>query len=429
MVNYLPIIDNTILDSAMIQRRIESKILDALNFSPVVFLAGARQTGKSTLAQAIAKKRNLHYVTLDDLTILQAARNDPQGFISSYARPIVIDEVQRVPQLLLEIKRQVDTDRKPGQFFLTGSANALMLPKVADALVGRIVIFTLFPFSYDEIHGFQNRILDHLSVGIRLGNYPEFNRKKLIDIILTGGYPEVLKIKTPEQKRLWFQSYISTILQRDIRDLSRIEGVYELPRLLTFLSYQTGSLMNLSNLSRELGIPLMTLKRYVSLLETIFLIHRLPAWFSNIGKRLIKTPKVFFNDSGLLAYLLGLDESVEENDKLFGQLFENFIFQELTKQISWNSQSYKLFYFRTASGKETDFVLETQKHELIGIEVKLKQTIQSKDFDGLRELKKLTRDRFKAGYVLFLGDNAIPFGDNLFTLPISAFLGIDSKRA
>ncbi len=360
---------------------------------------------------------------------MQAARNDPQGFISSYAGPIVIYEVQRVPQLLLEIKRQVDANRKPGQFFLTGSANALMLPKVADALVGRIVIFILFPFSYDEIHGFQNRILDHLSVGIRLGNYPEFNRKKLIDIILTGGYPEVLKITTPEQKRLWFQSYISTILQRDIRDLSRIEGVYELPRLLTFLSYQTGSLMNLSNLSRELGIPLMTLKRYVSLLETIFLIHRLPAWFSNIGKRLIKTPKVFFNDSGLLAYLLGLDESVEGNDKLFGQLFENFIFQELTKQISWNSQSYKLFYFRTASGKETDFVLETQKHELIGIEVKLKQTIQSKDFDGLRELKKLTTDRFKAGYVLFLGNTAVPFGDNLFTLPISAFLGIDSKRA
>ena len=409
----------------MLQRRIKSKIVDALNFSPVVFLAGARQTGKSTLAQAIAREKNLQYVTLDDLTILQAARSDPQGFISSYARPIIIDEVQRVPQLLLEIKRQVDADRKPGQFFLTGSANALMLPKVADALVGRIIIFTLFPFSYDEINGFQNRILDQLSAGIRLGNYPEFSRKNLIDSILTGGYPEILKIKTLRQKRLWFQSYISTILQRDIRDLSKIEGVYELPRLLSFLSYQAGSLMNLSNLSRELGIPLMTLKRYISLLETILLIHRLPAWFSNIGKRLIKTPKVFFNDSGLLGYLLGIDESFANDGKLFGQLFENYVFQELIKQISWSNQLFELFYFRTASGKETDFVLETQKRELIGIEVKFKETIQSKDFDGLRELKKLTKNRFKAGYVLFLGNNAVPFGDNLFTLPISAFLGIE----
>ncbi len=408
----------------MIQRRITPKILEALQFSPVIFLNGARQTGKTTLAKAIAKKENMQFVTLDDLTILQAAISDPKRFISSYDTPLIIDEVQRVPQLLIEIKRRVDLKRQPGQFFLTGSANALMLPKVAESLVGRMVIFTLFPFSYDEINGFQNTILDKLSNGIKVGEYPSFPTKKLIEIMFTGGYPEVLTATTSAQKRLWFQSYISTILQRDIRDLSKIEGIYEMSQLFSFLSYQAGSLLNLSNLSREIGIPLMTLKRYVALLEAIFLVHRLRAWFANIGKRLIKTPKIFLNDSGLLAHTLGLNEGPQSKEKFLGQIFENFIYQEIMKQISWSDRTFDLFYFRTANGKETDFVLQNKNRELIGIEVKFKETIQSRDFAGLRTLQKLTGKRFKAGYVLYLGDRVLPFGENLFTLPISTFLGL-----
>ena len=410
----------------MIPRLIAPTIEQALQFSPVIFLCGARQTGKSTLAQSIGANKAMQYITLDDLTILQAAASDPAGFIASYDIPVIIDEVQRVPQLLIEIKRNVDANRKPGRFFLTGSANALMLPKISESLVGRMIIFTLYPFSFGEIRGIRHNIIDSLVNGtLKSIAYPQLPKNEIIASILSGGYPEIQKLSSSEQKRMWFQSYVSTILQRDIRDLSKIEGIHEISQIFSFLAYQAGSLLNLSNLSRELGIPLMTLKRYVGLIETIFLIHRLPAWFANIGKRLIKSPKIFFNDSGLLAFLLGASkETFANNPKIAGQLFENFIFQELIKQISWSKAQPKLYYFRTASGKEVDFILETADSGIIGIKAKFKETITTRDFDGLRELARLTSRRFKAGYVLSLGNNVVPFGNNLFTLPLSAFLGV-----
>ncbi|MHB2150971.1 ATP-binding protein [Calditrichota bacterium LG25] len=408
----------------MIFRRITPKILQALKFSPVVLLNGARQTGKTTLVKAIAKEKSFRYVTLDDLTTLHAAKSDPQGFIAAFDKPLIIDEAQRVPELLLAIKARVDQNRQPGQFLLTGSANALMLPKISESLVGRMVILTLFPLSYDEIRGLKNTIIDDL-VEQKINTTPtdEISKNELFNYILLGGFPELQKLANEKQKKAWFQSYISTILQRDIQDLARINGIFELPRLFSFLGYQAGSLLNLSNLSRELGMPVSTLKRYVTLLEAIFLVHRLPAWFSNIGKRLIKTPKVFFNDSGLLSHLLGVNaENLESNPKLSGQLFENFVFQELIKQISWSENQPKLYYFRTAAGKEVDFILETNNGQLIGIEIKLKETIQNKDFDGLRELMNLTHRQFKAGYILSLSKEIVPFGNNLFTLPLSLFL-------
>ncbi len=408
----------------MIPRRITPKIFDALEFSPVVLLSGARQTGKTTLVKSIALERNMHYVTLDDLTALQAAKSDPMGFLAGFGRPLVIDEVQRVPELLIAIKASVDRNRQPGQFLLTGSANALMLPKVSESLVGRMVILTLFPFSYDEIHGFENTIIDDLvEQKVTMSPQTKLSKIELFNLILTGGYPELQSILKPEQRKSWFQSYISTILQRDIQDLAKINGFYDMPRLFSFLAYQVSSLLNLSSLSRDLGIPVSTLKRYVALLEAIFLIHRLPAWFSNVGKRLIKTPKVFFNDSGLLAHLLGVNSgNLEDNPKISGQLFESFIFQELMKQISWSKTQPKLYYFRTASGKEVDFILQTNDGQIIGLEVKMKETIQNKDFDGLRELMNLTKKQFKAGYVITTGQEMVPFGQKLFTLPLSLFL-------
>ncbi len=408
----------------MIPRRITPKIFDALEFSPVVLLSGARQTGKTTLVKSIALERNMHYVTLDDLTALQAAKSDPMGFLAGFGRPLVIDEVQRVPELLIAIKASVDRNRQPGQFLLTGSANALMLPKVSESLVGRMVILTLFPLSYDEINGFENTIIDDLvEQKVKIPPQTKLSKIKPFNLILTGGYPELQSILKPEQRKSWFQSYISTILQRDIQDLAKINGFYDMPRLFSFLAYQVSSLLNLSSLSRDLGIPVSTLKRYVALLEAIFLIHRLPAWFSNVGKRLIKTPKVFFNDSGLLAHLLGVNSgNLEDNPKISGQLFESFIFQELMKQISWSKTQPKLYYFRTTSGKEVDFILQTNDGQIIGLEVKMKETIQNKDFDGLRELMNLTKKQFKAGYVITTGQEMVPFGQKLFTLPLSLFL-------
>ncbi len=406
----------------MIHRNIKANLIEALDFSPVVLLNGARQTGKSTLAQMIADERGMHYITLDDFTIQQSIIQDPTGFLASYKKPLVIDEVQRVPDLFLAIKASVDKNRKAGRYLLTGSANVLMLPKISESLAGRMVILTLMPFSHDELNGKRSGFINKIyNKGFSTGRYPGSPRDELINHILMGGYPEITKLATPKKRALWFKSYTTTILQRDIRDLANIEKLHEMPHILSLLAVNSSSMLNISNLSRDLGLQQMTLKRYLSLLEATFLLKHLPAYFANINKRLIKAPKLYLNDSGLLSFFLGITpQALNFNNKPAGQMFENYIYGELLKQISWNDEMINLFYFRTTAGKEVDFVLENQQGKLIGIEVKLADSIQQKDFAGLHELAKLSGNRFKCGYVLYTGKELIPFGKNMFCLPASA---------
>ncbi|RMI19774.1 MAG: ATP-binding protein, partial [Calditrichaeota bacterium] len=321
-----------------IPRNITPEILDALSTSPVVLLNGARQTGKSTLAQHLGRQRGFRYVSLDDLTVLEGISHDPSGYLMSLPLPVIIDEVQREPRLFRVIKMLVDRRRQPGQFFLTGSANVLMLPRMAEFLAGRMEILTLWPFSCDELMGRKSVFIDQ----VFSEHFPYFHEEDLLlpDLVrklIQGGYPEILKLSSSRRRNAWFDAYITTILQRDVRDLARIEGLHELPRLLSLIAANAGAMLNLSDLSRRTGLVTMTLKRYLTLLEATFLVQRIPAWSGNIGKRLIKAPRIYLNDTGLLCYLLGCDEErLFKEPQMRGQVLENYVVQELHKQRVWS---------------------------------------------------------------------------------------------
>src|SRR3989344_1901610 len=294
----------------VIQRHLTPRVLEALADTPVVLLNGPRQAGKSTLAQGVASHEHLaRYLTLDDATTLAAARNDPQGFLAGFEGPVVIDEIQRAPELFLAIKAQVDRDRRPGRFLLTGSADVLLLPNLAESLAGRMEILTLWPFSQGEIEKNQEDFIDTIfSRTISRKQYPRLKGSDIIQKILRGGYPEILVRQTESRQAAWFGSYITTILQRDVRDITHIEGLTALPRLLALLAARAASLINFSEISRTSTIPQSTLKRYMTILEITFLLQTLPAWSGNLSKRLVKAPKLVIGDTGLMTYLLGLNE-------------------------------------------------------------------------------------------------------------------------
>lgn len=404
----------------MIKRKITAKLLEALTDSPVVLIHGARQTGKSTLVKYLSENDYpAKYLTFDDLSILSAAQSNPQDFISGYADNLVIDEVQRVPEIFLAIKSLVDKNRKAGKFILTGSANVLMLPKVSESLAGRIEILNLFPLAQSEISGVKNNFIDELFTNDFKPNYSSRKRNELVNKMLTGGFPEMLKRKDRERQNAWFKSYITTILQRDVRDIANIEKLSDLPKLLGLFASRAGTLLNFAELSRSSAIPQTTLKRYVGLLDAIFMIYILPAWSGNLSKRLIKTPKLYLNDTGLLSHLIGFEPDKILSDSLsWGRLLENFLLMELLKQASWSKFNLSLYHFRYASGQEVDFVIERSDGKLVAVEVKATAKVAESDFKQIKVFADETGKRFLKGIVLYTGKEAIPFAKNLFALPV-----------
>lgn len=405
-----------------IPRHAAGRIDEALEDRPVVLLNGARQTGKSTLIKWICERKNVPYKTLDDLTILSSAKNDPAGFLSGIQCPVAIDEVQRVPEIFLAIKAVVDRKRMPGSFILTGSANAMVLPKISESLVGRIEIISLWPLSRGEMNGHKEKFIDAVFADT-LSPFEDmrFDRIEFLKQWLIGGYPEVQRVRSSRRRTAWFQSYITTLLQRDVKDLSNIEGISELPRLLSMIAARSGALLNMSDLSRGLGLSNMTLKRYIALLQAVFVVHLLPPWSANIGKRLIKTPKAYLNDTGLLSFLLGADLGRLKGDpNMTGAILESMVMQELSKQRTWNDTAVSLFYYRTASGKEVDFILETLDGRIAGIEVKAASTVRTGDLKGLRDLAESAGQRFQRGVILYLGNRTVPFSKNIHAVPMPA---------
>ncbi len=406
----------------MLRRNLEPQLKAALADTPVVLVHGARQTGKTTLTQSLtATKPPRRYLTLDDATTLAAATSDPAGFLSALDGPIIIDEVQRAPALFPAIKAAVDKDRKPGRFLLTGSANVLLLPKVSESLAGRIEIITLWPLSQGEIQGRSERFIDSDFAAKLPTSHTDNSGPSLLDRILRGGYPEPLTRKDHQRRSAWFASYLTTILQRDVRDLSNIEGLSDLPRLLTLIASRTSGLLNFSDLSRSLSLPQTTLKRYFALLEATFLITTIPAWSSNQGLRLSKSPKLMLADTGLASHLLGLDKDRLKSDgNAKGPLLENFVAIELLKQSTWSKTKVKLLHFRTVNGKEVDLVLEDAAGRLVGIEVKSSTTVDNGDFSGLRALKEVAGDKFLRGIILHDGAATVPFDKQLSAMPLSS---------
>jgi len=402
-----------------IPRSLAGNLSAALKDTPVVLLAGARQTGKSTLVQS-GELQQREYLTFDDVGLAAAAKADPNGFISGLATPVTLDEIQHVPEIFRAIKLAVDRDRRPGRFLLTGSANVMLLPKLSESLAGRMEVLTLWPFSQGEIHGTRETFIDNI-----FSNKPDrltlkpLKRASLFELMLAGGYPPVLARQSAARRRAWFGAYVTTILQRDIRDLSSIDDLSAVPRLLSVVASRAGGLLNYADLSRALALPQTTLKRYFALLETAFLVQMLPAWSMNLGQRSIRTPKIYLNDTGLLAHLLGLTPQWLEKDlNLSGSLCENFVMAELWKQSTWSETQPNLFFWRTASGKEVDLVMEDRAGRIVGIEIKAAATLAGYDVTGLRALAEAVGKKWVRGVVLYTGVNVIPFAKDLHGMPL-----------
>ena len=408
----------------MLLRHLTDNLLDALADTPAVLVNGARQTGKSTLVQsAELADQSRQYLTFDDPSILAAAKRDPNGFIAGLNTPVTLDEVQHAPELFPVIKAAIDRKRQSGRFLLTGSANVMLLPKLSESLAGRMEVLTLWPFSQGEMHGVRESFLDTLfstqPVGWR-GKSATVGREELLGTVLAGGYPPAVVRQRAARRDAWFQSYVMTMLQRDIRDLANIADVTAVPRLLTVVAARAGGLLNFADLARAVALPQTTLKRYFALLESTFLVQLLRPWGRNLGKRVIQTPKVYLNDTGLLAYVLGITiDRLKAEGTLAGAVLKNFVLMELRKQSSWSVAQPELFYWRTASGQEVDIVLEDRAGRLAGVEIKAAATLGGNDVRGLQALASAAGRNWVRGVVLYTGTEVIPFSGNLHGVPLA----------
>jgi predicted AAA+ superfamily ATPase len=397
----------------MLERHLRPIVEEALSDTPAVLLVGARQTGKTTLAKLLAERHaGTAYLTMDDSTILDSAQTDPEGFLASLPPRAVLDEVQRAPGLLLAMKAVIDLDRKPGRFLLTGSADVLSMPRVAESLAGRMEVATLWPLSQGELSGNRERFVDTLLAGKLPGSRGEAGGDDILDRILRGGFPEAVARDRPGRRRAFFDGYVTTLLQRDVRDIADIERPAALRRLLQLCSVRTASILNRAELSRTLGLPASTLERYLAILQALFLVQEVPAWASNRGKRLVRAPKVHVVDSGLAASL--------SDPQALAPLLESFVAAELRKQISWSEARPSLYHFRTHAGGEVDLVLEDARGRVVGLEVKAAAAASGSDFAGLRTLAETAGKAFVQGVVLYLGRAKVPFGPHLTALPLDA---------
>jgi len=407
----------------MIDRFLIERLFEALADTPAVLVNGARQTGKSTLVQSVNPPgSSRQYLTFDDPGILAAAKRDPNGFIAGLNNPVTMDEVQHIPEIFPVIKAAIDRQRQPGQFLLTGSANVLLLPKLSESLAGRMEVMTLWPFSQGEMRGSKEIFVDSLFFtqplpwpGVSTG--PQ--RDELLEMVLTGGYPVAAARKSLARRDAWFRSYVLTILQRDIRDLANLADVSAVPRLLSVVASRAGSLLNFADISRTAALPQTTLKRYFALLEATFMVHLLRPWAKNLGQRAIQTPKIYLNDSGLLAYLQGMTaERVKSEGSRYGALLENYVVMELRKQSTWSETQPDFFFWRTASGQEVDLVLEDRAGRVVGVEIKASSTLGRNDVRGLQALASAAGSNWVRGVVLYTGTEVIPFASNLHGVPL-----------
>jgi predicted AAA+ superfamily ATPase len=417
----------------MFKRNISDNFLSAIQDTPVVLVNGSRQVGKSTFVKSLLQDTH-QYITLDDPTTLMSIKKDPMMFVAGLNNPVIIDEIQRAPELLLPIKKNVDDFRRSGYFVLTGSANVLSLPRVGDSLAGRMEIHTLWPLSRGEIIGVKEDFVQALFSDKFISQQKKHVQNKLsldelIHWLCQGGYPESISRDVHQRRQKWFAYYMTSILDKDVRELSNIEGLLELPNLMQLIASRCGSLLNVSEVSRTLGIPHTTLKRYLSLLENLYLLVPLPAWSKNITKRLAKAQKIYLNDTGLLLHLMGYDHTQLLNNKGFlGHVLENFIVMELKKQMTWSQQVCRMYYYRTHGGKEVDIVLEAPDARVIAIEVKLANSISPKDFAGVVDLEQELGNNFYRGIVLYFGDTIVPFGSNKHAIPLSYLLKCNSNN-
>ena len=407
-------------ENALYPRYLRTPIMDALADSLVVLIHGPRQCGKTTLARLVGDEAGFAYFTFDDDVQRAAAQADPVGYVADLPRRAVLDEVQRVPELFTSLKAAVDARREPGRFILTGSANVLLVPKLADSLAGRMEILRLHPLAQAEITGSASDFLARLlNADFKAGRSGQRLGMALAKRVAAGGYPAALARATPRRRMAWYRDYADTLIQRDIRDLARISALDALPRLLAMAAGQTARLVNVSELAAPFQLSRPTIRQYMTLLSLIFLLEELPVWHSNRMKRLVKTPKLHLGDTGLACVLLGLDaRMLWENRAVFGRLLETFVYQELRRHASWQEEMVIFSHFRDKDKVEVDVILESGGR-VAGVEVKAAATVTGHDFRGLRKIQDAAGKTFAAGVVLYDGEAVVGFGDNLYAVPIS----------
>ena len=403
----------------MYQRLIKNKVERALASSPVTLITGPRQAGKTTLAKEF-QYSDREYLTFDDPKTLNEAKQDPMKFIQK--RDIVIlDEIQLFPELFRVIKLSVDNDRRYGRFLLTGSANVLEMPEMADSLVGRIRRIELLPLARAEIEGNVPTFLENLLTGsFENLNPPKISMDEIIELACLGGFPEILG-ETEAFREEWFENYIDSTIVRDFANIALMEKLDVAPDLIELLAAYSGKLLNYTKVSSGLRVNYKTVKRYIKLLERLYLIKILRPLHADIRSQIVKTPKIHFIDTGLLVSEAGLtfDQLKKDRDE-FGPLLESFVFTEILKLITNSSMRLKVYHFRDHNDYEVDIVLKQKNGMIAGIEVKAGSTITNSDFKGLRTLRKLYQNKFAVGVILYNGNKVNYYEDNLVAVPISA---------
>jgi predicted AAA+ superfamily ATPase len=409
---------------ALIARGIERELRDILSVSRAAAITGPRQAGKSTLAKQLQTAGVVpNYFSLDDEATRVAARVDPDGFALSLARPAVIDEVQRAPELMLAIKQILDRDQTPGQFLLTGSADLVTAKVVADALPGRVEYVNLWPLSQAEIVGKRTSIVDVLlNDGAPQINGAPKGRAASADVILTGGFPDA-RTRVQRQRTRYFRSYVQTILGRDLPEIGEVRiDSSKLEQLLRLLAARTSGMVNYSALGRELALDEKTVKAHTELLRQLFLLYRLRPFSTNLGARQINTPKLMLTDTGMAAALIGVDVSrysAPDQGSIAGMLFETFVLMEFVKQATWSATPVELFFYRDTDKREVDLLIESTSGDVVGIEAKSAANATASDTRGLRLLRDKLDTRFKAGVVVYSGEHTLPLGERIWAMPIS----------
>lgn len=408
----------------MLPRHARSLVEQTLADTPVVVIQGARQVGKSTLARQVLQGRPGTVLSLDDAAVLAAAQADPDGFVRQAGGLLVIDEVQRAPQLLRSLKAAVDQDRRPGRFLVTGSADLLGLPGAQESLAGRAETVALYGLSQGELRGAPGGLVDALMTGdlAALSTPEPLDRSEYMEIICAGSYPEPLA-RSGRRRAAWFDNYLARVLSRDAAEVSRLQHLDRLPVLLALLSANSSGELVRSRLAQASGIPASSLDAYLRVLDSLHLIHTMPAWGRNLTSRVTDRPKVALLDTGLAARLANVTPAALApgvTSEVAGGLTESFVAGELRRQLAGAASTPVLSHFRDRNGLEVDLVLADGQGGVSGIEVKASLTVRAGDFRGLVALRDRLGPSFRSGVLLHTGPHVLPFGDRLTALPLSA---------
>jgi len=397
-----------------INRAIMGDLQNYLNYFPVLLISGARQVGKSTLVLHLDIK---NYITLDDINMYEMAKNDPKGFIEKIEKPVIIDEIQRVPQLLISIKEFVDKDRKNGEFVLTGSASLQGFKEISDSLAGRIGIIELYPFNLKEKNKNVENIIDIFGTNLESYIFKKYDNSKIVTNIIEGGYPEIQKIDNHKARYLWFSSYIRTYIESDAKELANIRNLDKFIAMYKLSMFRSGNIFNKNELQKECGLDNKTFDSYFNVLEHTYQVKKLRPFFKNHLKRVIKTPKIFATDTGVLTHLLQISSQNEyENSPYKGSILETFVYDELLKAQTYSTKKCKLYYYRTTDNKEIDFILDFSS-KIVAIEIKASKSVSKDDFKHIYHLKDELDKEFDKGIVLYNGEQVLKIDENMYAFP------------